>query len=182
MAFGSATAPYNFIPLENKIVPACEDASALYSRGFAAEGFKALQSLADQANDFEKSRIYPGLPEYFDNGGRGVYHYLTGSASWYLLTVLTQQYGVRGELGDLRLSPQLRPEQFDEEGRAVVSLIFAGKPLKIIYEWHQDHPGKTEGYQVAEVIMNGEKFSGLIPREKIEALPESEAEIRVILQ
>ena len=31
MAFGSATAPYNFIPLENKIVPACEDASALYS-------------------------------------------------------------------------------------------------------------------------------------------------------
>ena len=157
-------------------------ASALYSRGFAAEGFKALQSLADQANDFEKSRIYPGLPEYFDNGGRGVYHYLTGSASWYLLTVLTQQYGVRGELGDLRLSPQLRPEQFDEEGRAVVSLIFAGKPLKIIYEWRQNHPGKTEGYQVAEVIMNGEKFSGLIPREKIEALPESETEIRVILQ
>ena len=34
---------------------------------------------------------------------------------------------------------------------------------------------------MAEVIMNGEKFSGLIPREKIEALPDEETKIRVIL-
>ena len=57
-------------------------ANALYRRGFAREGWKVLGALADTALDFETSRMYPGIPEYFRGDGRGMYPYLTGAASW----------------------------------------------------------------------------------------------------
>lgn len=59
-------------------------AYALFSRGFIKEGIKALKSLYNLAIDSKRSRIYPCLPEYFNNEGRGMYSYLTGSASWFL--------------------------------------------------------------------------------------------------
>lgn len=108
-------------------------ANALYQRGFAKEGYKALHTLYHQAADFETSRIYPGIPEYFNEKGRGMYHYLTGAASWYMMTVITQMYGVRGEMGDLALAPKLMENQFDEKGEAFVELPFAGKQLGICY-------------------------------------------------
>ena len=106
-------------------------ANALYRRGFAREGWKALKTLADAALHFETSRIYPGIPEYFSTDGRGVYHYLTGAASWFMLTMITQAFGVRGEAGDLLLAPQLTAEQFDETGTAELRLTFAGRPLTV---------------------------------------------------
>jgi cellobiose phosphorylase len=66
-------------------------AYALLSRGFKKEGERALQSLYKLAVDTRASRIYPCLPEYFDLSGRGMYSYLTGSASWYLLTLLSRK-------------------------------------------------------------------------------------------
>lgn len=74
-------------------------ANALYERGYAKEGYKALHALYHKAMDFENSRIYPGIPEYFGKDGRGLYHYLTGAASWYMLTVITCMFGIRGEEG-----------------------------------------------------------------------------------
>jgi len=59
-------------------------AYALISRGFIDEGRKVLLSLYKLAVNFEKSKIYPCLPEYFNSEGRGMYSYLTGSASWFL--------------------------------------------------------------------------------------------------
>ena len=109
-------------------------ANALYRRGFAKEGWKALRTLAGTALDFDTSRIYPGIPEYFRSDGRGMYHYLTGAASWFMMTMITQAFGVRGEAGDLLLAPKLTAEQFDEQGRASLSLVFAGKKLEIVYE------------------------------------------------
>jgi len=108
-------------------------ANALYRRGFVQEGFKVLNSLYLLANDSGRSKIYPGLPEYFNNEGRGMYHYLTGSASWYALTLLTQAFGVRGEGGDLVLAPKLMPEQFDEKGLARVKTKFAGADLEVTF-------------------------------------------------
>lgn len=108
--------------------------NALYQRGFAAAGFCALDSLYRQAADFEKSRIYPGIPEYFNDRGRGMYHYLTGAASWYLMTVLTGMFGVRGDYGDLCFAPQLLAQQFDPKGRAGVCVMFAGRKLSVVYE------------------------------------------------
>ncbi|MBO4887854.1 MAG: cellobiose phosphorylase [Firmicutes bacterium] len=144
-------------------------ANALYTRGFAKEGYKVLKALSDQALDFEKSRIYPGLPEYFDQTGRGVYHYLSGSASWYLMTVLREQYGIQSNLGDLILKPQLQKEQFDQEGKASVSFVFAGKPVTVVYQLgEKDEPaGKKEGYR--------------IPRSEIEAFPEEGGQIVIDL-
>ena len=41
--------------------------NALYQRGFAKEGNKVLQALLDAAMEFDNSKMYPGLPEYFEN-------------------------------------------------------------------------------------------------------------------
>jgi cellobiose phosphorylase len=106
-------------------------ANALYQRGYAKEGHKVLQALMDAAMDFEKSRMYPGLPEYFDPQGKGLYTYLTGAASWYMLTMITEVFGVKGKFGDLVIAPALMPEQFDEKGAASLKLEFAGKKFDI---------------------------------------------------
>lgn len=106
-------------------------ANALYQRGFVKEGHKALFTLAENALNFETSKIYPGIPEYFDASGRGLYHYLTGAASWYMLTYITEVFGVKGKLGDLSVSPKLVKEQFDAEGNAELKLHFADKCFAI---------------------------------------------------
>ena len=108
-------------------------ANALYQRGFAKEGWKALRSLSDTALDFDTSHIYPGIPEYFRSDGRGMYHYLTGAASWYLFTMITEVFGVRGVFGNLLIHPKLLAEQFDEAGTASVSVTFAGKQFHVTY-------------------------------------------------
>ncbi len=128
-------------------------ANALYQRGFVKEGYKALQTLADTALNTEVSRIYPGIPEYFNASGRGMYHYLTGAASWYMLTLLTEVFGVHGEVGDLVLTPKLMAEQFDKEGEASVQVNFAGHTFTIRYR----NPGHKEygDYQIRKACCDG---------------------------
>lgn len=65
-------------------------ANALYQRGFVKEGYKALYTLFEQAMNTPVSLMYPGIPEYFDADGKGKYPYLTGAASWYMMTMVTQ--------------------------------------------------------------------------------------------
>ena len=113
-------------------------ANALYQRGFVKEGYKALKTLADKALDFETGKIYPGLPEYFNNEGRGMYHYLTGAASWYMMTMITEVFGVRGKAGDLVIKPRLMREQFDENKTASIRLNFAGKEFEIVIRNEND--------------------------------------------
>jgi cellobiose phosphorylase len=108
-------------------------ANALYRRRFSAEGQRVLGGLHELAKNSHRSRIFPGLPEYFNNQGRGRYAYLTGSASWYVLTLLTQAYGVRGLGGDLLIAPQLTPGQFDGQGRATVECPFAGAKIAVTF-------------------------------------------------
>lgn len=90
-------------------------AYALYRRRFAREGYRVIESLYGQCMDFETSRLYPGIPEYFNERGRGMYPWLTGAGSWLILTLLTQIFGAEGEYGSLTLHPQLLAEQFDRE-------------------------------------------------------------------
>lgn len=77
--------------------------------------------------------MYPGLPEYINPKGRGLYPYLTGSASWYLLTLVTQVFGVRGRMGDLELAPMFLATQFDQKNEASIRTIFAGQKLEVVY-------------------------------------------------
>lgn len=127
-------------------------ANALYGRGFAREGYRALYALYEQAADFGTSRIYPGIPEYFSDRGRGMYHYLTGAASWMMLTVITQMFGVKGSCGDLTFAPKLMREQF-KDGRAGIRLNFGHRKWHIVYVNGQ---GKESGeYRVTAASLNG---------------------------
>ena len=156
-------------------------ANALYRRGFVREGYKALQTLADTALDFQTSKIFPGIPEYFNADGRGMYHYLTGAASWYMLTVITEVFGVHGEKGDLAIAPKLMREQFDRSGAAAIELVFAGKSFRVTMV---NLTGKDYGaYHIGKAYLSGlspssisrlpvEDGKALLRREVIDCLPE----------
>lgn len=131
--------------------------NALYKRGFVANGYKALDTLYRQSADLDKSFIYPGIPEYFNGKGRGMYHYLTGAASWYLLTVLTQMFGVKGVYGDLVLEPKLQAQQFDARGEASVTSLFAGRMLQVVYNNKDD--AEYGEYAIASCTIDGEKYA-----------------------
>jgi cellobiose phosphorylase len=132
-------------------------AYALYKRGFVKEGYEVIRSIYRMCMDTERSRIYPGIPEYFDSQGRGRYHYLTGSASWLVLTLLTQAFGVRGEGGDLILEPRLVKEQFDTKGRARAACPFAGKKISVTYV----NAAKRDfgKYKITGVRLNGKPLA-----------------------
>ena len=149
-------------------------ANALYRQGFAKEGWKALHTLYGQAADFAVSRIYPGIPEYFNDRGRGMYHYLTGAASWMMLTVITEMFGVKGDCGALILEPRLLKEQF-KDGKAGIYLNFGGKRWHIVYV---NTSGKDCGaYQTGMITLDGKKVDGkegraMVSLEEIKGLSE----------
>jgi cellobiose phosphorylase len=129
-------------------------AAALYQRGFARAGYQVLQSIYRMASDGYRSKIYPGIPEYFDSEGRGMYHYLTGSASWLVLTQLLHVFGVRGSRGNLMLAPQLVKEEFNKKGIASVSCQFAGKRLTV--EYHNPQRLDAGQYAIKEILIDGQ--------------------------
>ena len=129
-------------------------ANALYRRGLVREGFKVLDGIYRHCKNFLVSRIYPGIPEYINARGRGAYPFLTGSASWLLLTLLTESFGVKGKRGDLTFEPKLVKQQFDAAGDASVETLFAGKRLQVVYH----NPTRLDygAYQITTVQINGE--------------------------
>ena len=129
-------------------------ANALYQRGFVKEGHKVIDALYRHGSDFEKSRIYPGIPEYFNQRGRGMYHYLTGAASWLMLTTLTEMFGVKGAYGKVRLEPKLLAEQFDAQGDISVECVLMEKKLHVIY--HNPKHLEYGAYKIAAVTVNGQ--------------------------
>ncbi len=157
-------------------------AYALYSRSMGKEGHQVLECLYRQARKFQTSRILPGIPEYFDLQGRGMYPYLTGAASWFMLTVQTQMFGVRGKQGDLILAPALLASQFDEANTASIRCRFAGRWITVVYE--NPEQLDCERACVQQVWVNGApaamKEPGRLERALIEELPD-QVEIRVRL-
>lgn len=152
-------------------------ANALLQRGFVREGYKALDALYRQASDFASSRIYPGLPEYFSDRGRGMYPYLTGSASWLLMTMVTEICGVKGIYGDLALQPKLVRELLDEDRRMGIRLRFAGTPLHICFRAAQEQDVYTE---VKKVVLDGETVSGnVISRDMLQGMAEREILVEI---
>jgi cellobiose phosphorylase len=152
-------------------------AYALYQQGLAAEAWGVLEGLYRQSQDFSKSRIYPGIPEYFNPRGRGMYPYLTGSASWYLFTLLTEAFGVKGQLGDLCIAPKLVAQQFEHSNHLSVQTVFAGKKLSVTY-WNQNHLSFGE-YQIGSLSINGSEHdlqAGLssirFPRQEVLTWPD----------
>ncbi|UCG01332.1 MAG: cellobiose phosphorylase [Candidatus Heimdallarchaeota archaeon] len=153
-------------------------ANALYTRRMAHEGFSILETLFRYCVDFNKSKIYPGIPEYVNQKGRGMYHYLTGSASWIILTLVTRVFGIRGELGDLLLDPMLLSSQFRDDGTTQISTQFAARKLQIMF---RNKSRKDFGeYQIKNVYVNQKKVDllrsenrVLIPRQHLEKLDDN---------
>ena len=128
-------------------------AYALYKRGFATQGYEVLDSIYRMAIDSGMSKIYPGLPEYFNAEGKGMYSYLTGSASWFILTMLTQAFGLRGEYGNLLIEPKLTLAQFDARGIARLKTNFAAKLIETTFvnRLRKDYGG----YSIGMIRLNG---------------------------
>lgn len=149
-------------------------ANALYKRGYVREGYKALQTLADTALRFDTSKIYPGIPEYFNSEGRGLYHYLTGAASWYMMTMITEVFGVRGEAGDLAVRPKLLKKQFDENQTASIRLFFGGKEFEVIFKNTED--AEYGAYKIGRAECDGkalriiEGVQALIGRDAVKSM------------
>lgn len=162
-------------------------ANALYQRGFVEEGHEVLHSLFKMCMAGDVAKIYPGIPEYFNGEGRGLYHYLTGSASWYLLTLVTQVFGIRGNWGDLQLAPKLMPEQFGSSGQVSAELRFGGKRLKVTYVNRSKRPYGQ--YQIDSVLLQGRSFPlpaaksarVVIPRSTLSDIASATVEITVAL-
>ncbi len=154
-------------------------AYALYARGFVPEGWRVLRQLYRQSDDFAHSEILPGIPEYFDIRGRGMYPYLTGAGSWLLLTLQTEVFGVRGSGGDLLLEPKLAAEQFDARGCAEIRCTAAGRRLCVRYE---NQGGLEYGkYRLGMVTCGQKQWAGdggriVIP---VGELPASEAALEL---
>jgi cellobiose phosphorylase len=148
-------------------------AYALYQRGLANQGYKVLEGIYQQSQNYAYSHIYPGIPEYINNRGRGMYTYLTGAASWYILTLVTEVFGARGVLGDLELDPKLMAGQFDSEGQARITIHFAERDLDIRYH----NPGKLDygDYRINSVCVDEAKIEltgspVIVPRSLITTL------------
>ncbi len=140
-------------------------AYALYKRGFAKEGFEVINSICDMCLNTNISRIYPGIPEYFNSEGRGMYHYLTGSASWFLFTMLTQVFGVRGEMGDLVIDPKLMKSQFGKSRKVSVNTLFADKVIRVNYL----NPNNLDygDYKIGDISINGKVINGMPVKRKL---------------
>lgn len=134
-------------------------AYALYRRGFVNEGHEVLDSIFNMCLRTQKSKIYPGIPEYFNSEGRGMYHYLTGSASWVILTLLTQVFGVRGHYGDLLLAPKFTQKDFVDTTEISVKTRFADKTIHVIYRNRKKIP--HEQYFISKVTLNGRELKEL---------------------
>ena len=128
-------------------------AAGLYHNNHVKEGHKVINSLFRQVMNIDKSFVLPGIPEYFDAKGRGMYHYLTGSASWLILVVVEEMFGVYAKFGNYFFEPKLVKTQFDKNGIASINTLLNNKKVKVSYinKKHLDY-GK---YQINEVYVNG---------------------------
>ncbi|MGE5308079.1 MAG: GH36-type glycosyl hydrolase domain-containing protein [Deltaproteobacteria bacterium] len=106
-------------------------ANALYSRGFVREGAQVFSSIREMSFS-ERAQVPPVLPEYFNGEGRGLYLYLTGSASWYLYTLTQEVLGIKFSLGDLLIAPKLTASDLSG-GSIDVRLAFNGSILHVRY-------------------------------------------------
>ncbi|MCD4826346.1 MAG: hypothetical protein K8Q99_01040 [Acholeplasmataceae bacterium] len=125
-------------------------AYGLYEYNLIYEAREAVFELLKQAQK-EDSQILAGIPEYFSDKGHGKYTYLTGSASWLLLLLRKQVYGLEFNLGSLTFNPRLTKEDFINQSASIVTNVF-NQTVKITYYNHKD---LTFGqYKIKEIFMN----------------------------
>ena len=134
-------------------------ANALYKRGFVLEGHKVLKSIFDHIRNFNVSKCYPSIPEYFDPKGRGMYPYLTGSASWLLLTMIDQVFGIKIVKDKLYLEPKLCACEF-KDGYAAIKTKVIDKVVNIKYV-NENNLNYGE-YKINQILINNKLVDEII--------------------
>jgi cellobiose phosphorylase len=130
-------------------------ANALYQRGFIKEGFETINSLFEMAID-KKAKIYPVLPEYFNSQGRGLYLYLTGSASWYIYTISQEVLGIKFNYGKLRLEPKLIEKNFNGESEIKTTFQLENKKITVVYHRQKK---SAQSYKITSAAINGKPLT-----------------------
>jgi cellobiose phosphorylase len=134
-------------------------ANALYKRGFVYEGHKVLRTIFNHIRNFNVSKCYPSIPEYFDPKGRAMYPYLTGSASWLLLTMIDQVFGVRIVKDKLFFEPKLCIDEFNN-GYAAIKTKVINKIVNIKYVNENDlNYGE---YKISQILINNKTVNEVI--------------------
>ncbi|MDO9510928.1 MAG: hypothetical protein Q7J34_04150 [Bacteroidales bacterium] len=127
-------------------------AYALYLNGASKNANQLMDEIFKLCTNSAKSKIFPGIPSYFEKYDRGAYAWLTGSSAWMLVAITTQMFGVRGVMGNLCIAPTLQSYQFDETGVASITTSFSGKNIKVNYIINNQH--NTENYRIKSVLIN----------------------------
>jgi cellobiose phosphorylase len=127
-------------------------AHALYKRNFRKEGGEVLESIYKMATA-NQAKIYPMIPEYFNNEGEALYYYLTGSASWYIYTLLQEVLGVNFFWGDIIFNPRLTRDDFFNR-TIEIKFPWQDKIIKTIFR----KISKKQIYRIKEVLLEGKKI------------------------
>ncbi len=140
-------------------------ANALYKRGFVKAGYKVIDSIYRQSINLKQSKMYPGIPEYFNARGRGMYPYLTGSASWLILTMVTEVFGIKGDGGLPVFEPKLLLEQFGKETELLIKTVIGDKRITVAYQ----NPLRLNygEYGIGQVLLDGVPASFTPTREGV---------------
>ncbi|MDD5194950.1 MAG: cellobiose phosphorylase [Candidatus Omnitrophica bacterium] len=157
-------------------------ANALYKRNFINEGYDVLNSIYAMAKA-KRAAIAPGIPEYFNDAGRGLYSYLTGSASWYTYTLFDEAIGIKFSFADIVLQPKLTEKNF-KSAVIEVAFSFLGKDIQVSFIKEGNGSGRLK---VKKVILEEKTIqpqSGLgyiIKKEELSAFAAKKIAITVIL-
>jgi len=129
-------------------------AYGLYEYGLSLEGREAAFNVLYQSQK-TSSHVWAGIPEYFTEKGVGKYTYLTGSASWVLLLIRNQTFGIKFDLGKLFLKPKLTKADFID-GKASITTYLFNRKLTVTYYNHKKlEYGK---YQISKILSNGKEI------------------------
>ncbi|MDO9629029.1 MAG: hypothetical protein Q7I99_03930 [Acholeplasmataceae bacterium] len=126
-------------------------AYGLYQYNLVSYGRETFMSLLKRAQSSE-SKVFLGIPEYFNDRGVGMYTYLTGSASWMLKLIRTEVFGIQMDYGKLRLSPKLKKEDFINHQASITTYLF-NELRKVTY--HNKKSLDFGFYRIESIQVNG---------------------------
>ncbi|MEF3692621.1 MAG: hypothetical protein V3569_00430 [Acholeplasmataceae bacterium] len=129
-------------------------AYGLYQYGLVKEGREAVFSILDRSRSNE-SKMWAGIPEYFNEKGEGKYPYLTGSASWLLLLLRKQIFGLVMDSGKLLIKPKLMKDDFINYQASIETQLF-NQHIKVTY--HNPKGLDYPNYQVKRIESSGKEL------------------------
>jgi len=130
-------------------------AFGLYQYDLVDLGREAYITILKRALD-EKSEVYRGIPEYFNDKGIGKYLYLTGSASWLLYILRRQVFGLAFKLGNLYLEPKLTKDDFIDGQVSIHTLTFG---LETTITYHNPKQLTFNAYRIQSIMADGQKVT-----------------------